>query len=547
MILVCGWHGPFPDISFPLSSPQVPNQEQTNHSHSLDPPYTLAVLPLKNLTSNASLHWLGNSLSEMLVNDLAKWPSVSVIARGAIGEVLREQWLQYRGFAVTTPLVDLGNIQGARYLLRGGIHQYEKKLRVDLQIIDVETGVIESTLSAEGLQSEIPQIEYDLVMQLIHLFQVRGEQPPPTPEKPLDTNISKHGLSSQGIELPLSRSQDVENFGLDSVHRFELQSSLARLTYGRRDSYYAAEMFWQKGWSVELGEMQYYLRPSPENAGESFPLVMIPISLFMKPENIEIVLKSRQESSMPLLGKLEEDGISMLRPDTHGISQLFFGYVRQPRRLFVRSLNEQGEVMAVYSEWSWQTANVLQLSDNKRMAFPLWPQPFLSGQAEFPVSWIERGGQHVTFDIVVVPIPDERLSVDLDPIYIQEDEKQKDLLPRLKVEELVLLLKNQIMEKWEPAITEALPVEGHLPSNKTTVSALLHLQAGRITQIQFLKAMYDPLFLNSLVELKSRLLGYCVLCQEEEKVFSDLPFQTIRLQLTLMKDLHALQFGFSTN
>ena len=123
---------------------------EPHHARSLDPPYSLAILPLDNLSSNARLHWLGRSLSEMLTSDLAKWPSLSIIARDALGPVLREQWLQQRGFSSSISNVDLGNIQGVHYLVSGGFHQHGENLTIDLQVVDVETGVVVSSLRAQG-------------------------------------------------------------------------------------------------------------------------------------------------------------------------------------------------------------------------------------------------------------------------------------------------------------------------------------------------------------------------------------------------------------
>jgi TolB-like protein len=154
----------FPDDSDPSS------YVEPHRARSLDPPYSLAILPLDNLSNNARLHWLGRSLSEMLASDLAKWPSLSIIARDALGPVLREQWLQQRGFSSSISDVNLGNIQGVHYLVNGGFHQYGDNLTIDLQVIDVESGVVVSSLRAKGPEEEIPRLEHNLVMQMLTLF-----------------------------------------------------------------------------------------------------------------------------------------------------------------------------------------------------------------------------------------------------------------------------------------------------------------------------------------------------------------------------------------
>ena len=82
------------------------------------------------------------------------------------------------------------------------------------------------------------------------------------------------------------------------------------------------------------------------------------------------------------------------------------------------------ELLAVFSKWSWQTEAILQNSSPDRILFPFWPQPFISGLAEFPVAWVERGGQHVTFDAMMMPIPDEQREIVLEPIVLSDTEEQ---------------------------------------------------------------------------------------------------------------------------
>ncbi|TFG62683.1 MAG: hypothetical protein E4H32_05505, partial [Nitrospirales bacterium] len=225
------------------------------------------------------------------------------------------------------------------------------------------------------------------------------------------------------------------------------------------------------------------------------------------------------------------------------IFELFLEQVRQPQRIYVRALNEQGELIAVFSKWFWQTGAILHNPSPDKILFPLWPQPFMSGVAEFPVSWVERGEQHVTFDVVIVPIPDEKLTLVLEPILADGAKEKEDHLPSLEEVDVLGPLHNWIRMKWNPPISEALPVDGYLPANREIVNALLHVQAGKIMRVQFLNASPNPLVSRSLEELKADLLGYCVSCQDAEKVSFSPTLRTIRLQLTLVKDLHALRIG----
>jgi len=263
----------------------------------------------------------------------------------------------------------------------------------------------------------------------------------------------------------------------------------------------------------------------------------------MQENRIADVLKNVGGEDVSAFVNLEADGFARANADGIGASQLFYERIRQPQRLFIRALNEHGELMAVFSKWSWQTKAILRMASPDRILFPLWPQPFISGIAEFPVAWVERGGQHVTFDAMMLPIPDEQRDIVLEPIVLSDTVEQEGPSEIVKDAAFLLPLKNWIQMKWNPPITEALPVTGYLPANKRTVVALLHLQAGKIVRVQFLHVPHDVLFSRSLEELKTHLLGYCVSCQDSEMPSSRSALQTIRLQLTLVKDLHGLRFG----
>ena len=540
---MCGCQGTNPDSSQSFVDPFPSSRIDTVQIRPLDPPYTLAILPLDNLTPNASLYWLGKSLSEMLVNDLAKRPSLFVIAREAMGPVLREQWLQQRGFSSSVPAIDLGHIQGVRYVVSGGFHQQEDNLRIDLQIIDVETGVVVRSLSAQGQQSDISRIEQDLVVQMFNTFNPPLDSSGNFFSNQVEKENQKHDIPEDLQEKNRLQMRSSGSFGTHSILQIDVQLALEQMTQYRLDAYQAAVDFWKKGWSAEMGKPLYHVWQSSDNAPESLSILSLPISLFIQRDKIADVVKNRRTGGISSFVNLERDGFSKSLHDETGASQLFFEQVRQPRRLFVRALNEKGELVAVYSKWSWQTAEILQYSSLERLHFPMWPQPFISGVAEFPGSWIERGEQHLSFDVVVVPIPDEQRTIVLEPIVFSHIEDSEGLVGNPDDMEFLLPLKNVIELNWNPPITEALPVQGYLPANKQTVMALLNLQAGKVLNVQFQNVPRDPLFYRSLEELKVSLLGYCVDCQNSEKSSSGPGLQTIRLQLTLGKDLHALRFG----
>ncbi len=527
----------------PLVFASVPSSgRQASSVRSLAPPYTLAILPLENVSPYPNLQWVGKSFSEMLASDLAKWPFLKVIAREALGSVLREQWLQQRGFSPSTAPVELGHIQGVHYLVRGSIAQFQQSLIVDLQIIDVETDVIVGSLRAQGANTEVPQIEYDLVMQMLPFFESDTSGTSGRIEDRPGAVQHDSSVEAQNLERDYA-SEGPPLFSEHSIHQIDMQLSLERLTHQRILAYQTAKDFWQKSWSAEIGQPFYHLERFIQATDKPMSLLSLPFAVFMQKNLMKNILKNQERENLSPSIQLVSDGLVLRQSNVRGAPQLFFERIGQPHRLFVRAVNEHGEVMAVYSKWSWQSEELVHVASPERIVFPISPQPFLRGLAEFPLSWVERGGQHVTFDLVMVSNFGEQRTISLEPIHISDSEESDSTIPRAEDLRDLLPLKNFIRTHWNPPIAETLPVAGYLPANKQKAVALLSLSAGKIEKVEFLHHPDAPLFSRSLMELKSRLLGYCLSCQRSDPVSSHVVPHLLRLQLTLVKDLSELKLG----
>jgi len=151
----------------------------------------------------------------------------------------------------------------------------------------------------------------------------------------------------------------------------------------------------------------------------------------------------------------------------------------------------------------------------------------------------------VTFDVVVVPVRDEQIIIMLEPL--EEPEEDKNVIPgkNPQKEDLLQTLEKGIRLHWTPAITEGLPSLGYLPGNKRTAVGVVHVQDGTIVQVQFQNWPDEPMFMKSLNDLQSKILGFCVECQDSGRVASSPSrfSKAFRLQLTLVKDIYALQLG----
>lgn len=537
LIALEGCQAPFADPSLDFPSTSI---TPTDQPHFLDQPYTLAILPLENLSQHAHLNWLGRGLQTMLMNDLSKWPHLEVVSREALGPVLREQWLQQRGFSSSANPVNLGQVKGARYLIQGSIYASHELLTINLQIVSVETGVVMESIRAQGVETEIPHLEHDLVTQVMRFFDSSPYLHKGAPsneradvERSPDNN-EKRGQIYSFAQLPSH-----------SVHQIDALLSLEKLTHQRREAYELAESIWRDGWSFEIGQPIYHIRQISSQPLRSVSVMDIPISAFFSPHRIVDIFKNASNGETDTGMHFDSEGFHIAMDDSSGAKQLFIENFHRPRRVFIRALNEHGDVLAVFSHWTWRSNKNNHLMNPQHNSVPMWPRPFITGLAQFPVDWIEREGQQVIFDAAVVPVPDEQVIVMLEPLEESAENKKSNLEQTHQEENLLQAVENLVRSQWAPAITEALPLPGYLPGNKRTAVGMVGIQKGKIVHIQFQSLPEEPFFIRSLLDLQAQLLGTCVECQDSDTIVpSSSQFnKTLRLQLTLVKDIHALQLG----
>jgi TolB-like protein len=481
----------------------------------------------------------------MLVSDLAEWPQLEVVSRDALGPVLREQWLQQRGFSSDENSVRLGRLQGARFLIQGKFYSQQETLSVRLQVVDVETGVVVGSVNIQGVESDIPGLEHDLVTHLIGVFDpsldkvrrsvVVHSQEEPQLHNKQDSEIDKirpEVLSSEPVPPAM-------------VFHFDALLSLEKLTLQRREAYRLAEAIWDEGCVVEMGNPLYQVWLLSMGQTRSVPVMSIPLSLFFSSRRIANIFEQEQTSGTDSVGYVDVNGFKTTLEEGSGARSIFNEHFQKPRRIFIRARNETNEVLAIFSDWEWRTERTFSMRGTQGISVPVWPNPFLTGVVKFPVDWIEREGQHVTFDSVVIPVPDEQVLVRLEPIG-ETRAKETETSHLVDPEDILLQdLKHLITSNWAPAITEGLPIGEYLPGNKRTAVGVVHVQEGEIRHLQFHHWPEDPFFLQSLQDLQIKVLGSCLNCSDPRSAVPHFSgsAKKFRLHLTLVKDIHALHLG----
>ena len=515
-----------PDLSFLPT--EIINQNKA--------PISLVVYPIQNIRVTKQSAWIAPMLTKMIMSDLSHWPHWRIISREAMSSILREQWLQYQS-SHSDKQVQLGRLQGARFMLQGGLFEENAHVVVDLQILDVETGVVFDTVRCESRIDEISRLERDLVRVLVERLPQgkqrdhsvwNGERTfsiPPTPLA-LPPQIVED-ISSGDLPRQLIFPEEMKQLSQNYVHQ--------RLRISQ-----AVHNIFERGLRVEFG---HSYQSSEFNKGEgNFPVtsLLIPVVLYAEEHRIRDFIG--QIFSEKLVTELFESGELGVVPSGPDIDDLrYLGReMSRPRRLYVRARSEQGVVVAVFSRWEWRTDRVVIFTNQMRMTMPWWPTPLFAGLAEFPMNWLDRNEAVLTFDTVFVDLNDEERHVvaewvsPLQIVEVPDNDKTR--------ERIIRQLETWIQEHWVPSMAEALPVDGYVPGNKQLAHLRLQVKKGVITHLEHHMDSVDPIFIGGIQDLVDQLRGACPWCESGSELSEILQEAEFRVQCMLNKPIQ--QMGF---
>jgi adenylate cyclase len=139
--------------SEPVSPPAA---TATAMSRGLPDKPSIAVLPFANLTGDLAQDYLGEGLTENILDALAQNPGLFVIARNAT--------LVYRGKAA--PPRAVANDLGVRYVLEGSVQKSGDRLRVTAQLIDALNDNHLLSRKYDRKLTDLFALEDDLTLQI---------------------------------------------------------------------------------------------------------------------------------------------------------------------------------------------------------------------------------------------------------------------------------------------------------------------------------------------------------------------------------------------
>jgi len=127
------------------------------------PRLSIAVLPFANLTGDAAQDYLGDVITEELTTSLSRIPRSFVIARSTA--------FTYKGKAVDVR--QIGRDLGVHYVLEGSQEQGGNRMRVNVQLIDADTGAHLWADQFDAERTDLFEMRDEIVTRLSRALEIR--------------------------------------------------------------------------------------------------------------------------------------------------------------------------------------------------------------------------------------------------------------------------------------------------------------------------------------------------------------------------------------
>ena len=128
---------------------------------------SIAVADFDFFSNDKSLSYLQQGVPAMMCTDISQVRALDVLARKTmLSEIRKEQQLAEDGLIDKATAARAGKLLSATFLLGGAVHVEENRLRLDAQVIDVETGRVFFSTTVSGAKDEASALEAQLAEQV---------------------------------------------------------------------------------------------------------------------------------------------------------------------------------------------------------------------------------------------------------------------------------------------------------------------------------------------------------------------------------------------
>lgn len=216
------WMGLVPPVSLPHPQPLAPK--------------ALAVLDFDNNSGDSRYDPLGKGVASMMISDLSSVPSIQVVERQRLQDLMREMDLQRSRYFDPSTAQQLGQMVGAEYVLVGSLVAMQPKIRIDTRVVRVATGEVVKTAEVTGREDRLFELQQKLADALIDGLEIAL-----SPEERERLLAQQEANRIQTVETALAYSEALSLFDREDyvgaaekmagVMRAAPGSALVALTY----------------------------------------------------------------------------------------------------------------------------------------------------------------------------------------------------------------------------------------------------------------------------------------------------------------------------
>ncbi len=177
---------------------------------------SVCVLTFDNHTADAAFDVLGKGLADMVITDLAQVPGVTVVERAKLEAVLGELRLQHSALVDPATAQRIGKLVGARYAVAGAVTAVDPALRLDVRLIEIESGKVTYADKILGHKDKLFALEAALTERLARALGARA------------ASVASAGVDDLAALLAFARGLDLADRGDPEAARKALGEVVAQ-------------------------------------------------------------------------------------------------------------------------------------------------------------------------------------------------------------------------------------------------------------------------------------------------------------------------------
>ncbi len=127
----------------------------------------MTILDFDNNSGVRKYNSLGKGLADMLTTDLTYVKGLKIVEREKLREIMKEMRLSKSKYISRKNALRLGKGLSANWLLKGSFTTMKGRMRIDVNIIDVQSGEIVESATVEGWTQKFFSLERRLIRKII--------------------------------------------------------------------------------------------------------------------------------------------------------------------------------------------------------------------------------------------------------------------------------------------------------------------------------------------------------------------------------------------